>query len=56
MDDEKNNVIDDYFIAKENQLVCKQEVKISMATLNKDITMADCLFYIVKVNSSRLLL
>ena len=48
MDDEKNNVIDDYFIAKENQLVCKQEVKVSMATLNKDIAMADFLFYTVK--------
>jgi len=55
MDDEKNNVIDDYFIAKENQLVCKQEMNIFMATLNKDIAMTDCLFYIVKASSSLLM-
>ncbi|MBA6289386.1 hypothetical protein [Colwellia sp. MB3u-4] len=55
MDDEKNNVIDDYFIAKENQLVCKQEMKIFMATLNKDLAMADGLFYIVNASFSRLM-
>jgi hypothetical protein len=55
INDEKINVIHDYFIAKDNQFICKQDMKIFMATSNKDIAKTDCLFYIVKASSSRLM-
>jgi hypothetical protein len=50
IDDKNNNVIDDYFIAQGNQFICKQDMSIFMATSNKDIAKADCLFYIVKAS------
>jgi hypothetical protein len=50
VDDDQNNVIDDYFIAKDNKFICKQDMKIFMATKNKAIAKADCLFYIVKTS------
>lgn len=42
------NVIDDYFYTRENQLVCKQNLRIFKATTNKKPALADCLFYVVK--------
>jgi len=51
LDAMNNDVINDYFIAKDNKLICKQSMQIFMATSNKEIAQADCLFYMVKSNS-----
>ncbi len=43
-----NDVIDDYFYARDNQLVCRQNCRIFKATVNKQVALNDCLFYVVK--------
>ncbi len=48
LDKKGENVIDDYFYARENQLVCKQNLRIFKATSNKKAALSDCLFYVVK--------
>lgn len=50
-DEENHNVVHDYFHEDNGQLLCQQEMRIFMATSNRDIAMADCLFYLVKANS-----
>ncbi len=46
------NVIGEYFYTRENQLVCKQNLRIFKATSNKKAALSDCLFYVVKhINS-----
>ncbi|MDP7593803.1 MAG: succinylglutamate desuccinylase/aspartoacylase family protein [Litorilituus sp.] len=42
------NVIDEYFYNRDNQLVCKQNLRIFKATTNKKVALNDCLFYVVK--------
>jgi len=41
------NIIDEYFYTRENQLVCKQNLRIFKATADKDAALSDCLFYVV---------
>jgi len=48
IDAKGNNVIDEYFYTRENQLVCRQNLRIFKATTNKKIALNDCLFYVVK--------
>lgn len=42
------NVIDEYFYIRENQLVCRQNLRIFKATTNKQVALNDCIFYVVK--------
>jgi len=48
IDAKDNNVIDEYFYTRENQLVCRQNLRIFKATTNKQVALNDCLFYVVK--------
>jgi len=48
LDKKGNNVIDEYFYTRENQLVCRQNLRIFKATTNKQVALNDCLFYVVK--------
>ena len=52
IDAKGENVIDEYFYARENQLVCKQNLRLFKATTNKKIALNDCLFYVVKHSSN----
>jgi hypothetical protein len=45
------NVISEYFTCRKNILTCVVDIRIFMATDNKNIALNDCLFYVVKVNS-----
>jgi hypothetical protein len=45
-----NNVISDYFYCKKNIFRCGVDLRIFMATDNKNIALSDCLFYVVKMN------
>lgn len=47
LDKKQNNVIDEYFYIRENQLVCRQNLRIFKATNNKKAALNDCLFYLV---------
>lgn len=49
INDAKQNVIADYFTVRDNQLVCKKNIRIFMATTNKHIALNDCLFYVVNM-------
>jgi len=48
LDKKGNNVIDEYFYTRENQLVCRQNLRLFKATTNKHVALNDCLFYVVK--------
>lgn len=48
------NIIDEYFYIRENQLVCKQNLRLFKATSNKQIALDDCLFYVVKQVNNRI--
>ena len=48
INENKENVITDYFSLRDNQLVCSTNLRIFMATPNDDIAKNDCLFYVVK--------
>ncbi len=48
------NVIDEYFYTRENQLVCKQNLRMFKATTDKQIALKDCLFYVVKQTNNRI--
>jgi len=48
LDTNKNNVIDEYFTTRDNQLVCATNIRIFMATTTQIIASNDCLFYVVK--------
>lgn len=41
------NVVEQYFTVRDNQLVCATNMRIFMATSDKNIALNDCLFYIV---------
>lgn len=47
LDDSNNNVVEDFFTVRDNQLVCATNMQIFMATTNKAIAINDCLFYVV---------
>lgn len=47
LDQKGNNVIDEYFYTRDNQLVCRQNLRIFKATTNKQAALNDCLFYVV---------
>ncbi len=53
LDNSNTNVIEEYFYARENQLVCKQNLRIFKATKNKKAAMNDCLFYVVKLSANK---
>lgn len=46
------DVVDQYFYIRENQLVCRQNLRIFNATSNQNTAMNDCLFYIVNTAST----
>jgi len=50
-DNKGNDVLDMYFYTRENQLVCRHNIKLFKATTNKTIATKDCLFYLVKVTN-----
>lgn len=54
IDKSGKNVLDEYFYARENQLVCRHNLRLFKATTNKNTAMNDCLFYVVKLTSSDL--
>jgi len=49
LDKQGNNVINEYFYIRENQLVCRQNLRIFKATTNKQAALNDCLFYVVNI-------
>ncbi len=52
VNDANENVVDQYFTVRDNQLVCRTNMRIFMATADKKIALSDCLFYIVNVPSN----
>jgi hypothetical protein len=48
LDKEGKNIIDKYFYARDNLLVCRHNLRIFKATTNKDVALSDCLFYVAK--------
>lgn len=42
------NIVNEYFYTRENQLVCKHNLRIFKATVNKQAALNDCLLYVVK--------
>lgn len=48
LDKQGNDVIGEYFYARDNQLVCRHNLRIFKATTNKQVALNDCLFYVVK--------
>jgi hypothetical protein len=48
------DVIDDYFYIRENQLVCKQNLRLFKATSDKETALNDCLFYVVKQMNNKI--
>lgn len=52
LDKQGNDVIDEYFYARDNQLVCRHNLRIFKATQNKQVALNDCLFYVVKQTSN----
>ena len=48
IDKEGENIVDEYFYVRDNQLVCKHNYKLFKATTNTKSAMNDCLFYVVK--------
>ena len=45
------DVLAEYFYTRENQLVCRHNIKLFKATTNKTVATNDCLFYLVKVTN-----
>lgn len=54
LDKSGNNVIEDYFYTRENQLVCRYNLRVFKATTNKKAATNDSLFYVVKTASNDL--
>ncbi|KGJ87721.1 succinylglutamate desuccinylase/aspartoacylase domain-containing protein [Colwellia psychrerythraea] len=46
------DVLNEYFYARENQLVCRHNLRLFKATTNKNTAINDCLFYVVKLAST----
>ncbi|GLX80461.1 hypothetical protein tinsulaeT_38010 [Thalassotalea insulae] len=49
INDADENVVDRYFSVRDNQLVCRTNMRIFMATADKKIALNDCLFYVVNL-------
>ena len=49
LDKQGNNVVNEYFYTRENQLVCRHNLRIFKATNNKQAALNDCLFYVVTI-------
>ena len=54
LDESKENVVKEFFNERDNQLVCAKNLRIFMATTDKDIAIGDCLFYIVNQPNGKL--
>ncbi|WP_206485693.1 succinylglutamate desuccinylase/aspartoacylase family protein [Thalassotalea sp. G2M2-11] len=52
INDVNENVIERYFTVRDSQLVCRTNMRIFMATTDKNIALSDCLFYIVQLPSA----
>ncbi|TWX71773.1 hypothetical protein ESZ36_00620 [Colwellia demingiae] len=52
IDKSGKDVLDQYFYARENQLVCLHNLRLFKATTNKNTAINDCLFYVVKLSSA----
>lgn len=52
LDKSGKNVIDEYFYTRENQLVCRYNLRLFKATTNKKAAKNDSLFYVVKTAST----
>ena len=52
IDKSGTNVLTQYFYARENQLVCRHNLRLFKATTNKSTAINDCLFYVVKLVSA----
>ncbi|WP_353518941.1 succinylglutamate desuccinylase/aspartoacylase family protein [Thalassotalea sp. SU-HH00458] len=48
LNEDQENVIDEFFTLRDNQLVCATHLRIFKATTNEFIAKNDCLFYVVK--------
>ncbi|WP_189378192.1 succinylglutamate desuccinylase/aspartoacylase domain-containing protein [Thalassotalea profundi] len=48
LNDAYEDVLNEYFTLRDNQLVCATNIRIFMATSNKEVATDDCLFYLVK--------
>lgn len=51
LDNNNVNVIDEYFIVRDNLLICRKNLRIFKATTDKKMASSDCLFYVVKLNN-----
>jgi len=54
IDKSGTNVLNEYFYTRENQLVCRHNLRLFKATTNKSTAINDCLFYVVKLASADL--
>jgi ribosomal protein S27E len=52
IDKSGKDVLDEYFYARDNQLVCRHNLRLFKATTNKTTAIKDCLFYVVKLVST----
>ncbi|PKG81761.1 hypothetical protein CXF85_16220 [Colwellia sp. 75C3] len=52
IDKSGKDVLDEYFYARDNQLVCRHNLRLFKATTNKSTAINDCLFYVVKLAST----
>ena len=52
VDKSGKDVLHDYFYIRENQLVCRSNLRLFKATTHKDTAIKDCLFYVVKLPSA----
>lgn len=54
IDNNGKNVLEEYFYVRENQLVCRHNLRLFKATTNKKTAISDCLFYVVKLPSAEI--
>lgn len=54
IDKRGKDVLNEYFYARDNQLVCRHNLRLFKATTNKDIAKNDCIFYVVKLSSTEI--
>ncbi len=48
IDAEQEDVITDYFTVLNHELICATNIRVFMATPNKEIAKSDCIFYVIK--------
>ncbi len=54
IDNSGKNILEEYFYARNNQLVCRHNLRLFKATSNKATAINDCLFYVVKLNPAEI--